>query len=206
MNIVFKRISAFIFDMLLITFLTMAVSGLSYLNPYKYDYEEATTNYQNSYSELLNDLENIDVDSMLDKMSLPYMNTLKYGVFTDIYYLVFCFLYFVIFVYFNNGQTLGKKLFKIKVIGKNEKRASLVQLTLRNLIYGSNLYMGINLFLIIKVILIFSLNRAIPFYYSMIFLTYSQIIIEIISVGCLFKKKERSLSDLISDTKVIDLK
>ena len=206
MRLVFRRISAFVLDMFLITFLTMAVSNLSYLNPYKYEYEETQTNYLNNYNEFISNLDELDEKELLNIMANPYHKLIKYGVFIDIYYLLFSFLYFVIFAYFNKCQTIGKKVFKLKVVGKKKKEVSLMQMILRNLIYGSNLYMGINLFLLIKIILIITIKSSEPFYYLMALLTYSQIIIELISIVLLLKNKDRSLSDLISNTKIIDLK
>lgn len=209
MGLVLRRVSAFILDMFLITFITMALSNLSYLNPYKYEAEEIQKNYLNNYSEFMDniyEMDEIDVNGLLNKIAHPYQELVKSRVFTDIYYILTSFLYFVCFAYFNKGQTIGKKVFKLKIVGNTKEKITFTQMILKNLIYGSNLYMGINLFILIRIILIFSIKESVPFFYISAIMAYGQIIIEIISIVWLLKNKNRSLSDIISSTKVIDLK
>lgn len=105
--------------------------------------------------------------------------------------------YYIVFVYLNDGKTLGKKIFKIKVVNKNDGKLSIKNIILRSLfIYG----IVTNLFNIIFVNLI---NYK-YYSYGNIIITYLEIIIiTICAFMILYRKDGRGLHDLIAGTYVI---
>lgn len=214
MNIIRKRLSAFFLDMLLVIFLSISLSSLSYLNPYKNQYEENVKQYDQVYTEY--------ADSLLDSSSSSYISpetaneymlenivpiTKKvnhYNVFYSLWYLIIYFLYFVLFAYFNNGQTLGKKLFKIKVVDKYDNNPSLLNLVIRSIFNGSRIYFGLNLVVIINMLLPL-INDIQTYYYTYTIISFLALIFEVSLVIVFFVKKGIvSTHDILAKTKVIE--
>ena len=124
-------------------------------------------------------------------------------LFNNIYYLVFSFLYFVLFAYFTNGQTLGKKLFKLRVVRQDGEKVKLSNLMLRTLLSGSSIFMGVNIIVVIQLLLLMISQNQV-YFYAILFSSMISYVIEIIGLVLLFSKEHRSLDDIIGSTKVID--
>ena len=107
--------------------------------------------------------------------------------------------YFVILQYFLKGQTIGKKIMKIKVISVKDGDLNLNQLTLRSLIANSIL---VNLLLVIAVLFI---GRDYYYYASMILQFLDSAIIMAIILMIIFKKDKRGLHDILTGTKVVSV-
>ena len=107
-------------------------------------------------------------------------------------------MYFVIFQYLNNGKTIGKAIYKLKVQSYSGKKASFLQLLIRYLIL-----VGI-LTSIISIVSIFIL----PMSKCLNVLSVVQSIDNILIISCLlmiiFKKDNRGLHDLLGNTCVIE--
>lgn len=209
-----RRVVAFILDMLIVSFLSISLSGLSYLNPYKDQYEKASTSYQEVYNEYQSIITSSsgfegpdDMVEYINSFLVPSLSKLeKYSLFTNLWYIGLYFLYFVVFVYFNNGQTVGKKLFKLQVVDKTGDPASFSKLCVRSLINGSNLYCGVNFIVVIRILLSLA-NSSQVFFFSTIILGLINYVFEIAMVICLYVKKgEILLNDMVAGTKVISTK
>lgn len=131
---VFKRVCAYIIDIAVVAFIFMLFSKIEFLNPNaeEYDkvYDEFTT-YVEKNSTTSDGLKNImsgdeykNFSYRLAKLQIP----------NSILNIVITFGYFVVFQYLNKGQTIGKRLMKIRVKSKNGKRASFVQILVRSLL------------------------------------------------------------------------
>lgn len=131
---VFKRVCAYIIDIAVVAFIFMLFSKIELLNPNaeEYDkvYDEFTT-YVEKNSTTSDGLKNImsgdeykNFSYRLAKLQIP----------NSILNIVITFGYFVVFQYLNKGQTIGKRLMKIRVKSKNGKRASFVQILVRSLL------------------------------------------------------------------------
>lgn len=107
--------------------------------------------------------------------------------------------YFVVFQYMNNGQTLGKRLLKLRVIDKDTNKPPTVLKGLFRTIIIFNVTSGF-----IGAILINYLSKSayIPLYLTIIEIE------NIIAITCIlmivFRKDGRGLHDLILNTKVIE--
>lgn len=204
---VYRRISAFLIDIFLVTFISTIFSSISYVNPFIGNYKVAYDEYREIYkSESESVLTNPTIKNVVDysnKMSKQIYKIDYSMLFNNIYYLVFSFLYFVLFAYFTNGQTLGKKLFKLKVVRQDGEKVKLSNLMLRTLLSGSSIFMGVNIIVIIQLLLLMIPQNQV-YFYAILFSSMISYVIEIIGLVLLFSKEHRSLDDIIGSTKVID--
>lgn len=204
---VYRRISAFLIDVFLVTFVSTVFSSISYVNPFIENYKVAYDEYREIYkSESESVLTNPTIKNVVDysnKMSKQIYKIDYSMLFNNIYYLVFSFLYFVLFAYFTNGQTLGKKLFKLKVVRQDGEKVKLSNLMLRTLLSGSSIFMGVNIIVVIQLLLLMIPQNQV-YFYAILFSSMISYIIEIIGLVLLFSKEHRSLDDIIGSTKVID--
>lgn len=204
---VYRRISAFLIDIFLVTFVSTIFSSISYVNPFIENYKVAYDEYREIYkSESESVLTNPTIKNVVDysnKMSKQIYKIDYSMLFNNIYYLVFSFLYFVLFAYFTNGQTLGKKLFKLKVVRQDGEKVKLSNLMLRTFLSGSSIFMGVNIIVVIQLLLLMIPQNQV-YFYAILFSSMISYVIEIIGLVLLFSKEHRSLDDIIGSTKVID--
>ena len=106
--------------------------------------------------------------------------------------------YYIVFVYMNKGQTIGKMIFKIRVVDKDTNNPP----TLSKIIIRSLIILGI-LSTIISLIIINFVNKSTYISYYFI-LNLIETAFFIISVGMMiFKKDGRGLHDMMANTTVI---
>lgn len=73
---------------------------------------------------------------MTEVKGISYQLAQKQGV-VSLMTLFLSVLYFVVYQYYNNGQTIGKKLMKIKVVSSDDKTLSMNSFIFRSLIINS---------------------------------------------------------------------
>lgn len=185
---IFSRIGAFLIDYiivsLILSIITIGVKVPSDLNERTNNLLNAFQNEEITIEEYNKEVQELNYE--LQKVSLP----------SNIISLVITIGYFFIFSYLNKGQTLGKKLFKLKVVEK-EERPSIKAILLRGLfIYGiiSGLYnvIFINFFDVEK------------FSYGYVAITYIESIFTIVCFFMvLYRKDRRGLHDMMAGTNVV---
>ena len=195
-----KRIMAFLLDILLVFFLASLVTSIHFINPYYKKFEE--------YSEVTNNYlaEKISENEFLKLNYVNYYNVSRFSVPYNIAIVVILILYFVVFQKFNNGQTMGKQIMKIKVVNnKDDKDVSLMKYLLRCLpIYYLSIGSIVPL-LLNSLILLFVKDKM--FYIVSACINYAFVILGLITlVSMLSRKDKRGLHDLIANTKVIEIK
>ena len=196
-----KRISAYLIDVIVVSFIFSLVTLIRFINPTYDEYIEASTKY-NEVLEKYYD-EEIDASKMVEENTELYYSITKYGISYSICAIVIITSYFVIFPLFTNGQTLGKKLMKIKIISNNEKKLNIGNFLLRimPLYYLS---VGSLIPLIINSILVFILNSK-HYLVANAIVTYTFMFIYAISIiFILVRKDKRGLHEVISNTKVVN--
>lgn len=202
----YRRISAFLIDIFLVTIIATMFSSISYMNPFIDDYNQAYKEYKEVYINESNVLtssptiENVNNYSKILGKQIYKLDSSM--VLNNIYYLIFYFLYFVVFAYFTNGQTLGKKMFKLRIVKNDDSKVKFINLLLRGIFGGSSIFIGLNAIVVIQLLLLFINNYQI-YFYAMLLSAFISYIIEIIAVVMLFTKNHRSLDDLVGFTKVI---
>lgn len=200
-SILSKRILAYLIDVFFLFTILGLISQIKFINPTYDKYNEA---YE-SYTEILENYTNEKIeDKEFNKLyNENYYLVSKYSISYNIVIILGIFLYFGVFQKFNKGQTLGKKLMKIKVISNNYKENISVFRYFLRILPMYYIYIGGLIPLFINSILIFILNKS---NYMIITMSTSYVflLISIISFIMICSKKyEKGIHDIISKTKVI---
>jgi len=80
------------------------------------------------------------IDTYQDVAIKPATMRQRYSVPASIISIIVLVLYFGVLQYFLNGQTLGKKLFKLRVISTNDKKISIINYILRALLVSASIF------------------------------------------------------------------
>ena len=191
----FPRLIAYIIDAILVLIICSCVA---FVLPANENHEK----YVEEYTQIQKDLvdKKITTDEYINKSKdvvydIDYSNTMA-----TLSQVVVFILYYVVFQYYNKGQTIGKKIMKIKVVSTKDKELSLDQVAIRALIADSIL---INLLLVGAVLFI---GRNYYYFTSLglQILDYAVIIVALLMV--LFRKDGKGLHDLAAGTKVVNTK
>lgn len=197
-NLTLKRIGAYFIDYLIITLVSTALVQLSFINPKYEEYIAASEEYQTIVDDYYN--QDITANELSEKTNEISYELNKNGYVYIIGDIVIAFLYFGVFAYFTKGQTLGKKIFGIKIVrAKNDTELKLSNYFIRTFILN-----GIILDIIILIAICFKESI-----YSKIYLmgsNFDTILLIVIFLMILFYKEGRGLHDILAGTKVIDLK
>ena len=186
-----QRLCAFIIDVILVSF------GASFLAMPFVDVDsiEKLNTEMNSVTESYINAEIDEKTYLTESSSITYQLARKNGLLTFITIFIEL-LYFVVYQLYNNGQTLGKKLLKIKVASLDEE-LNVNQMIYRSLIINSILYGFINF-----AFTIFAGQNT--YFYGMLVIEVIQYIFVLIScVMVMFSKSGRGLHDLMSKTRVV---
>lgn len=145
---------------------------------------------------------NIIIEKLNEKYSNKELNynykLLKYSIIPTIINLMCILLYFVVFQFYFNGQTLGKKIMKLKVISNNDKELTIFNFFIRSLIVNEVFLNTLNIIFLI----ILSKNSFITYNQIIYVITY---IIEMAIISTiLFDKNNRGIHDYICNTKIIE--
>ena len=185
---VLKRIIAYLIDTLIITFAASMLASISYLNPQLSKYNEIYDDYVEFID---NDVEEINQEKLLEINYQLERNNI-YGATISITLTI---LYFVIFQKYNGGQTLGKKLTKIKI----NNDPSIFNYFIRFLILNNGI------FNILKVILLLKISKGDYISISK-YLYLIELMLEVgILVTMTIRKDGKGLHDLIAKTEVVDI-
>lgn len=192
MNITIKRISAYIIDYIFIVLLITLISQIRFLNPNYDEYVSAYNDYYDYYEEILDNNISI-IDSKEFKMT--YYNLDKYSISISISSIIVYLLYFVGFQKWNNYQTLGKKVFNIKISSKSNN-ISWGKLTIRSII----LY---NIFFeILSILALFIFNENSYLYVNIAINIIASIVFYINVFMIILSKKHLGLHDIICKTEI----
>ena len=206
-----NRVTAYLIDLLIVLVLTTLLAESSITNPYKSNtqssYEEFKTVYNIEVQKRENkNLNKKELESMIESIAKPYrIYTIRRNFASYLWYLVILFFYLGFFQFYNNGQSIGKKFYKLKVVDKNDKKASLKQMLLRNIFGGNTLIFGNNVVIFLSLLTMVFVKNPVHFVYIYTVVTGLGFIMDAIFIILfLFKKNARSLDDLVGGTKVIE--
>lgn len=200
-NIMSKRVVAYLLDAFLVYLFIVMASNIKFLNP-TYD---KLLNVSETYNEAVASFEEgkITEEEYLDINEQYIYDATKYNVSTNIIFVVVVFLYYCLFQKFNNGQTLGKKIMKIRVVGEKNNNIGLGKYLLRILpLYF--IFIGSVIPYIISSILVYFMSVS-SFAITYSVLVYVFLFLGIVSLVMSFKREDKKgLHDLIAGTKVIE--
>lgn len=188
----FPRLIAYIIDILLVS---LVCSGVLFLIPKNENYQKYMKEYEQIQADFIS--ENITYEEYFNK-SVDVIYDIDYNnVISMILEILFIILYFVVFQFYNKGQTFGKRLMKLRVVSVKEKELTLNQMVYRALIINS---IFINLLILASLLF---LGRSYYYYASasLQFLAGGIVLVTLFMI--LFRKDGRGLHDVVAGTKVI---
>ncbi len=189
----FTRMISFLIDTIIVSLL---LGLLTFWVPESKAYTEAMESQNDlliEYSE-----NKIDFNTFVDKNIQNQYIVDKESILSTLVFCVISIGYFGTFAYYNNGQTLGKKLLKIKVVSNNGKIVKHSTYILRALILSGVLFSLISCGMLLFI-------KANQYLYTVYLLSLISSLITIIS--CLmiaFRKDKRTIHDIICGTKVVE--
>ena len=190
-----RRVFAYVIDSIIVLLITGLFSNIYILNPTIDEYNEKYIEYDTYIQETLK-------TNPLSIVSDEYISELSYdisklGVNISIITLVVTFLYFTVFQYSTGGKTIGKLLFGIEVVSKNNKKVKFSQLLIRSLFINS-----IATSTILIVIIMLS-NRTVYNSYNSAIQSIDLGIIITCYLMMIIRKDGLGLHDIIAGTNVI---
>ena len=185
-----KRFGAFVIDTFILSFVFSLISmGF-------------TTDTKDINKELSNTLEQFELEEITIEEYSDKVNELNYELqrkllVANILNVILYVVYFIVFAYLNKGQTLGKKICKIKVVNDKDSDPSIWNMVIRSLfIYGI-------VTLLYSIICVNILNKNM-FSYGNVIVTYVETIFMVVAFFmALYRKDGRGLHDIMAKTKVI---
>ena len=140
----------------------------------------------------------IEINKEFDKIASDYVYKLnKKGVSNSIITLSCTLLYFGIIQYLLKGQTIGKKIMKLKVMSANDKKINIFNYILRSLIVNDVLLNGIGI-----IFLLLATQKTYTSANNILGMIIS--VVETITIFLVMTREDRrGLHDLLFNTKVI---
>ena len=186
-----QRLIAFVIDVLLVTTIASIVAMPFTMN----SQDDKLEQQMEELVEKLNH-EEIDVDSyMIEYANVVYKIARNSGL-TSIISIVANILYFVVYQIYEKGQTIGKKIMKIRVVSLDG------ELTMNQMIFRSFLANFILVDLLSLAFMIFGSKYL--YFYGVGCISLLQFVITFLSIVMVsFRKDGRAIHDMIVRTKVI---
>ena len=186
-----QRLGAFLIDMLIVSFIA-SFFAVPFVNTDKNDRTdqqiiELMEKYQNQ--------EIVDTDLVTQMSDLYYKSARNSGLVSLISIGVYL-LYFVVYQMKRNGQTIGKKFMKIKVVSDTG------ELTMNQLLFRAFIADFILVEIIAFILMLFASKNS--YVYSVFLVNGIQYLIVIVSVFMIMNKNDgRAIHDKIANTTVI---
>lgn len=193
------RLIAYILDIIIVALVSSFILAII---PTDKNYDKYVEEYKDIQTKCVEDMKNDssvtsfdciyrakDVNYDIDRAAIP----------STLVGLVLYIGYFIVFQAYNKGQTLGKKLMKIKVIStnKNDNKLNLNQVAIRAVIIDS---IAINILMLGSVLFI---GKDSYFYASLAIQGLSSLIVIVSLVMIFIRKDGKGLHDLAANTKVV---
>ncbi|MEG1505892.1 MAG: RDD family protein [Bacilli bacterium] len=192
----FKRLIAYIIDIAIVTIFVTILSNITFINPKMDDYNKNYTEYQNVISDKKDSKIN-DEDYEKKIVDINYelgRSNIINGTITVLSLV----LYFGVFQFFFKGQTIGKKILKLKIVNNKEKK----ELNIFNYLIRTVVLNNI-VFRLLILVSVYFLNKNIYYTFSTIIGMVESVIESIIFVMVVLTINNRGLHDILAHTKVI---
>ena len=187
----FKRLSAYFIDIMFVSIVAGIISaGFS------------STRYQKAYEEYENLMEQytnmqITVGEYVDKVGPVIYDMQESSVIVTVITVTLSIAYFIVFQYLNKGQTLGKRMLRLKVCEKG-KDPSLKAIIIRTIIIDSILSGTFG------IILLYILNKNNYYFGYSIVSMLEMTFVFVSALFILYRKDKLGLHDIMAHTEVID--
>ena len=188
----FKRMGAFVIDyfivLVIVSLITMGFNT-NKNNDLNSQMNQLISDYQN---------EKITIDEYKDETYKLNYELQKENITVNIVTITLYIGYFVVFATLNKGQTLGKKLLKIRVVNKNNDKPSIWNMLVRSLF----IYNIISILFSTVAVKFLNINTFTYIYTTLGYIECFVIIISFFMV--IYKKDGRGLHDMMAGTNVIE--
>lgn len=190
-----KRLLAYLIDLMI---LGVILSFAGFLIP-------NSSNYVNLNNELISVNENfingnIGFSTFINQYSVINYDLCRELFLSNLIGLTISIIYFVVYPLYNNGQSIGKRLLKIKIVSNDDSSIGANSLFFRYMFIDG---IGTSF---ISLCLIF-LFKDFNYMLFVSILGFLQVLVVIISIFMIiYRRDKRSLPDLIAGTKVIEVK
>lgn len=157
----------------------------------------------NSYNEKITDLTKqlsngeITTQEYYDQYADVYYDLQKSNTVVNVISIILTIAYFIVFQYLNKGQTIGKKLFNLKIVSTEEKPIKLSQIIIRSIFIYSLISAILNM------IFVYIIGKDSYYMVSTITTMIDTLLILITVIFILFRQDKRGMHDVIAKTKVI---
>lgn len=187
-----KRIIAFVIDIVIVS-LVVSLINLLPLDPYKDKYKDAYEKYNEVVQKSTEDDKNDYKDEIIELNYEVY----KYRTYSSMFSATALILYFGVLPLVMNGQTLGKKIMKLRVVSNNEKKLNFWKYLIRIVILN-NIWLSL-----INVGAVYVVSGVKFYYVTYVISMLSSLIYMLNLIMVMFRKDNRGLHDMVAGTKVI---
>lgn len=196
-SLIFKRIGAYLIDLLVITLFSMILTKISFINPRYEEYVEVST----KYNEMLNDYyeKKINITEFNSKVSDMSYDMNKSGFVYIIGDIAVIILYFGIYNFASKGKTLGKRIMNLQITSAKDKPLKIYNYLIRCILLN-----GIIMDIITLIAICFTRETYFEIY--SLGSNFNMMLQIIIFLSIMFSVNGRGLHDLIAGTKVINTK
>ena len=191
----YKRVIAYVIDLIIVAI----ISNLLAFNVYNdKKYQEAS----NDYNTLLQQLGNNEIsqEEFYQESNDKAYDLSKVSIAVTIVTEVLTIIAVVVVPNFMNGQTLGKKIMRLKIVSNSDKKLTMNNYLIRGLLNNSIL---INFISIVSILL---LSKNMYLQISNVVTTVIYLFFMVSISLIIFKDDKRGLHDIIAGTKVINAK
>lgn len=187
-----KRIIAFVIDIVIVS-LVVSLINLLPLDPYKDKYKDAYEKYNEVVQKSTEDDKNDYKDEIIELNYEVY----KYRTYSSMFSATALILYFGVVPLVMNGQTLGKKIMKLRVVSNNEKKLNFWKYLIRIVILN-NIWLSL-----INIGAVYVVSGVKFYYVTYVISMLSSLIYMLNLIMVMFRKDNRGLHDMVAGTKVI---
>ena len=187
-----QRILAFLIDLVLLSMITSLITMFIPVN------DTATKLYEEQNRVLEGYVEGtVSMEEYVNQMIDIGYDISRQTVIVSIVAVVISLLYYVVYPCYNNGQTFGKKLMKIKLVKTNDKELSMNDLLIRSMINNSIL---VN---IITIALVLFLSKDLYLSTSSLLSSIQYLVLIISLIMIAFTKNAQGIHDKVAKTEVV---
>lgn len=189
-----KRIIAFVIDIVIVS-LVVSLINLLPLDPYKDKYKDTYEKYNEVVQKSTEDEKNDYKDEIIELNYEVY----KYRTYSSMFSAAALILYFGVLPLVMNGQTLGKKIMKLRVVSNNEKKLNFWKYLIRIVILN-NIWLSL-----INIGAVYVVSGVKFYYVTYVISMLSSLIYMLNLIMVMFRKDNRGLHDMVAGTKVIEV-
>lgn len=189
-----KRLGAYVVDLFIVTVVTALFMVPFPVNSNIQKLEEESNQIMEEYLE-----GTMDVDTFLSQSKEVNYDLSYAKVFYTIFDVLVLILYFTVFPFYNKGQTLGKKLFRLQIVRVDDKPLTMNDMLCRSFLINTIFC------LIIELVATLFCGKEVFFYTSNIVEVSQGLFLIICGFMASFQKEGRGLHDMISHTKVVNV-